>query len=181
MKLAARRGMTIFEVVCGILALVGVFGGVVLIQATLMKSLTTSALNGALSEKASRALEALVADARWAQRTALVISTENGADRLDLRVPLDWVADAPVWSSTITYRVETSAIDANDNGAADDFRFVRVQDGTTRVLCNNVAAGGFSAVLDGDRLALQIQIEQMQGHTGRLVTTDARTSVNLRN
>ena len=114
-----------------------------------------------------------------ARDSHVLTSTSNGSRRLDLRIALDYVAGAPVWGPTITYRVVPSPNDANGNGIVDEGQLVRTQSGVTRVLCDAVLPGGFTATRVNDNVAIQVRL--LRRHKGRMVTATAATSATIRN
>ena len=178
---STRAGFALIEVLVAALVLSAVFGAIYAIQSAFIGLQTTVETTGALEEKASQALNEITRDLRWAERGSLLITQENGADRLDLRRPTAWVGGSPVWSSVITFRVEPSNIDANGNGVADDFRLARMQDGRTRVLCNYVVAGGFSIQQTGQNVDLLVQLAQFNQNSEKTITANAQSSISPRN
>ncbi|HEU4420397.1 MAG TPA: hypothetical protein VFT55_15785, partial [Planctomycetota bacterium] len=117
-----------------------------------------SAALGALEEQAIFAAQEVACDARWADGKALVLSTSNGSRRIDLRTAVDFAGGKPVWSPTVIYRVVPSSSDGNGNGIADEGQLVRIQHGVTRVICDDVVPGGFTATRAGDNLAIQVRL-----------------------
>jgi hypothetical protein len=100
---------------------------------------------------------------------------------LDFKTPTDYVAGNPVWSTMITYAVEPSLVDWNESGAIDEGRLVRTQDGRKQVLCDYILPGGFTAVLTGRNLLLQLKLSKLDRQTRRATTTDDQTSISFRN
>ena len=132
-------------------------------------------------EKAQGAIESLSAELRWAESASVIVLAENGSSRVDVQVPTDWVAGAPVWSSRIVYRVLPSSVDANDDGVLDEGRLVRDQNGDVRVLADNVPLGGFTAVQAGNNLLLGLQVSKINHETGQVLSGNAQTSISFRN
>jgi hypothetical protein len=87
------------------------------------------------------------------------VTQDFGSSRLDFRVPTGTVGGAVTWSSTITVKYAPSNLDADHDGKADDGALVRIQDGVTRVLCNEVPVGGFAVAVNGANLALTLQLQ----------------------
>ncbi len=177
--MTAHAGFTSVEFTLGaslLLVAIGVFASV---QKAIMGLLTNTSAAGLIGEKALGVMEKASSELKWAEGSSLLITSENGASRLDLRVPTDCVSGSPVWSNTITYKVEPSTIDANRDGVLNEFRLVRLLSGTTRVLCENVVPGGFTAVRTGNNVALGLVL--VTADAGRILKSNASTSVSLRN
>jgi hypothetical protein len=138
-----------------------------------------SAALGALEEQAIYAVQQVAFDARWADGGALLLSTSNGSRRIDLRTAVDFAGGHPVWSPTVIYRVVPSSSDSNGNGIADEGQLVRIQNGVTRVICDDVVPGGFTAIRVGDNLAIQVNLRTY--HFGRPVSVSVATSATIRN
>jgi len=182
MSAAPRRceaGFTFMEMLvgAGIMVAVGAvcFGG----QLAATSTMNESAALGALEEQAIVAVKHVAFDARWADGGAMLLSTSNGSRQIDLRTAVDLAGGNPVWSPTVTYRVVPSASDSNGNGIADEGQLVRIQNGVTRVICDDVVPSGFTATRTGD--TLEIQVRLLRVHCGRPVTVTAATSATIRN
>jgi len=96
--------------------------------------------------------ERIERELRWAQASTLLVTTVNGSSCLSYRIPASIVGGVITWSSTITVEYQNSILDANDDHLVDEGSIVRIQNGKTRVLCDYVPKGGFSAVLTGRAL-----------------------------
>lgn len=182
MTAALRRAVAGFTAVemligAGIMIVVGAacIGG----EQAATNQMSESAALGALEECAIFAVKEVAFESRWADGTAMLLSTSNGSRRIDLRTAVDCVGGVPVWSPTVTYRVDPSSSDSNGNGIVDEGRLVRVQNGVTRVICDDVAPSGFTATRVGDRLSIQLRL--LEVHNGRPVTVTAATSATIRN
>jgi hypothetical protein len=138
-----------------------------------------SAALGALEEQAIIAVKQVAFDARWADGGAMLLTTSNGSRQIDLRTAVDLVGGNPVWSPTVTWRVVPSSNDSNGNGIVDEGQLVRIQDGVTRVICDDVVPSGFTATRTGDTLEIQVRLLRVQ--SGRPVTLSAATSATIRN
>ena len=182
MTAASRRGVAGFTLVemlvgAGIMIAVGAacIGG----QLAATNQMNESAALGALEECAIFAVKEVAFDSRWADGTAMLLSTSNGSRRIDLRTAVDCVGGNPVWSPTVTYRVDKSSSDSNGNGIVDEGKLVRIQNGVTRLICDDVAPGGFTATRVGDNLSIQVRL--LRANNGRPVTVTAETSATIRN
>ena len=94
-------------------------------------------------------------------------------------MPIDYVSGSPVWSSVVTYVVVPSTTDANGNGIQDEGALLRVQDGQSRVLCDEVVPGGFQATRDGDTVTVQVLL--LERHDTQTISAGAAATVTLRN
>ena len=175
----SRAGFTLVEVLvgAGIMVAVGAacFGG----QLAATNLMNDSAALGALEEQAIVAVKEVAFDARWADGGAMVLSMSNGSRRIDLRTAVDLVGGNPVWSPTVTWRVLPSSSDSNGNGIVDEGQLVRIQNGVTRVICDDVVPSGFTATRAGD--TLEIQVRLLRVNAGRPVTVSAAISATIRN
>jgi len=149
-----------------------------------VQTITTGVMNESvartmLQESALFGVKDVTHEIRWCDASALIFSTSNGAARVDLRTPVDYVSGAPVWSNTVTYELLQSPFDSNGNGALDDWRLVRTENGTRRTICDHVAAGGFTTTRTGNQVTVQVRLLRMyQRHT---LTADVSTIASLRN
>jgi len=174
-------GFTLPELLISVTILVGIGAaclGAQLGATTLMNEVT---MRSVLEERAFFAVKEIAFDARWAEGAALLLSTESGCSRIDLHTPIDYdhVTHTPVWSTTITWKVVPSTRDANGNGAFDEVCLVRMQGGNTRVVCDDVVPGGFTATRVGDDVTLQVRVLKL--HRGRQVAATAANNVSIRN
>ena len=146
---------------------------------------------GRAEEDGRRAVDSIANDLRMADKDMFVITMENGANRVDFRVPTGYTAEevddhggvtpgSVTWSTSVTIRYEPSSVDANMNGVVDEGRLVRIEDGRERVLCNYVEAGQFSVVRSSDHVAIRIGLIVSDG-SGHLVQRSVETSVEFRN
>ena len=176
-----RAGFTLLEMVIVMTIMSIVMGVVVLSQKSTQGLMSQTSTSGLLEEKALKALEAVAFEARWSDSGSFLITQENSSDRLDLQLPVDFVSGTPVWSTPVTYRVEPSTIDADENGVMNEGRFVRIQDGVTRVLSDYVVLGGFSATMTDENVVLQLSLAKRDGTSDGLLTANAQTSISVRN
>jgi hypothetical protein len=141
---------------------------------------STSLTLGGIERSANGTLLSIGRELRWAQPDALVITEENGCQRLDYQIAEAYDGVATEWSTTITLLYEPTIDDGNGNGVLDEGRLVRIQDGKRRTLCRNVAAGSFTAVRTDQRLDLGVTIFGMS-RNHRLLTAPAGAAVTLLN
>lgn len=176
-----QAGVSILEVLVGAAIMTAIGAACLGAQFGATSLMNEAAVRSVLEERAFFAAKEVAFETRWADGTALLLSTSNGSSRADLVTPVgyDDATDTPLWSTTITYQVVPSANDANNNGVVDEGCLVRVQDGDTRVICDDLANGGFSATRTGNEVAFQVRILKL--YRGRTITVDAATSVTIRN
>lgn len=173
--------MSLIEVAIGIGILGIILGSTAMVGRSTSALLTETSTSSDLHSKTVRALETMAFEMHWAENGALLITEDAGWDRVDFHVADDYVGDEPVWSSTITYRVEPWGFDGNQDTVLDEGRLVREQDGEVRVLSTYVVAGGFEAVRVGDNVELHLRLAKMDSNTNRVVEVDANTSISPRN
>lgn len=174
-----QAGVTLVET-----AVVLVLGVVVTLSMLGLERTSTDLTLGSIAESdldlaANQALVRLGSELRWARSATLLITTENGSDRVDFVVSEGHDGTAAVWSAPIIVRYEPSTSDANGNGVADEGRLVRIASGVERTLCRNVAQGGFALTRNDDMLQLALTVFARAG--GRLVQRVVRHSETLVN
>ena len=176
---AEQSGFTLIEVLISASLTLAIAGACLTTQTTSTRLMSETVVRSQLEEAACFADDQVAFDTRWADRTSLVLSTENGSSRLDMHLPTGYAGGNPVWGTTITYHVVPSAIDANGDGVHDEYKLVRLQDGKTKTICDGIVAGGFTATRTGTSVALQVRLARKMG--GRLVTMAGGTSATFRN
>lgn len=181
MKTIRRAGFTTVEVMIAVTIMVIVFASVAVVQGRSLDLMASTSTSGYLEEKAGRAVDALSLELCWAESDAVLITAQNGASRIDLSTPVDYAGGVPVWSTPITYRVEPSLVDANQNDLPDDFQLVRIQDGETRVLCHYVEPAGFDLTRVDDNIQVQLRLSKAGNTSRQVLTANAQTSISLRN
>jgi hypothetical protein len=169
------------ETVITLVILCTVFASVSYVESSASGVLSSSTNIDFLQERASRALESIAADARWADGAAFLITPQYASSRLDFPVATGFVGGATTWSPVITYVVQPSSIDANGDGVINEGRLVRIQSGQTHLLCDDVVAGGFTAVRAGQNVVLTIHLALKDPQTKRVVNVNEKTSISLRN
>lgn len=175
----SQQGSSLVEVCLVCAVVVTMLMAVAGVQRSTTSLLATSTTLGALQEKANTAIGRIASELRWAEDETLLLTSESGSARLDLRVPVGFTSGAPIWSPSIIYRVEPGGIDSNADGVANEFRLVRQQGTVRKVLCEHVSAGGFTATMDGDAVVIALTLAKSDG--GRLLRSSAATSVRPRN
>jgi hypothetical protein len=176
-----RAGFTVLETVITLTILCAVFASASLVESNATGLLTTSTKKDLLQEKASRALESIAAEARWAEGAGFLITSQYGSNRLDFQVATGFAGGATTWSTTITYVVQPSSIDANGDGVINEGRLVRIQNGQTHLMCDYVTAGGFTAVRTGQNVVLNVSLALKDYTTQRVEKANEQTSISLRN
>jgi type II secretory pathway pseudopilin PulG len=175
----SEAGFTLLEVLISAGIVLAVMAAAMGAQSVATGQMNETVARSLLREAAEFGVKEVAHDARWCDAAALILSQSNGSSRLDLRLPVDYVAGAPVWSAPITVEVVPSPIDANGNGVLDEWRLVRTADGVTRVLCDHLITGGFTATRAGNSVTLQLRLRR--AHRGRPLTATVGTTVSLRN
>lgn len=177
----ADSGFTLPELLISVTIMIGIGAACLGAQLASTGLMNEAAVRSVLEERAFFAAKEVAFDTRWAEGSALLLSTENGCARLDLHTPVDYdhATHTPVWSSTITYRVVPSSNDADGNGVFDEGCLVREQDGVSRVVCDDLVPAGFTATRVVDDMSLQVRV--MKLHRGRRVVATAATVVTIRN
>jgi hypothetical protein len=177
----ARAGFSLLEVCIAFTLLVAILGMVGIVQMSSAGLLTTTSTRGLLHESAMHALEVAASELRWAESTSVIASAQNGSSRLDFRTPTGYAGGNPIWSTNITYMIVPSTIDWNSDGVLSEGRFIRIQDGRQKVLCDYVIPGGFNAVLAGQNVALQLRLTKVNTETTELLSANEQTSISIRN
>lgn len=159
----SKAGFTLVEMVISFSISLVILGMVVETgKASEQMSDTTLAL-GRLEEKASETSYRLATELRWAQPTTVLITVDNGSDRIDFIKADGFAAGLTTWTTPITYRYQPSPVDSNGNGIADEGILARIQDGKEQVLCRNVVAGSLTIVRDEDSIQIQVSHFQLTG------------------
>ena len=175
----AEGGFALLEVMIGATIVVTIMAASMSAQTITTGVMNESVARTMLQESALFGAKDVGHEMRWCDAAALIFSTSNGATRVDLRTPVDYVSGAPVWSNTVTYEVVQSPFDSNGNGTLDDWRLVRTENGTRRTICDHVIAGGFTATRTGNQVTLQLSLLRM--YQSRPLTADVSTVASLRN
>jgi hypothetical protein len=180
MKFSRQAGMSALELVITAAIFATVMGGIVGVLRTASSDSMQQGARGSLDEKAWQVTERIERELRWAQASTLLVTTVNGSSCLSYRVPASIIGGVITWSSTITVEYQNSNVDANDDRVVDEGSIVRIQNGTTRVLCDYVPKGGFSAVLTGASVAMTLTL-QLTDAEKRVVRSQATDTVSVRN
>lgn len=174
-------GFTVVELSIGMAIMSIILVAVLLTQHSAQRLISHETESESLDQKAHRVVEAVASDIRWADKTSLLVTQDNGSDRLDLRTPTGFADHETVWSTVITYRIVPSNVDADKNGVLDEGRLVRIQDGVARTLCDQVVAGGFLATMVDDNVRIRLSLVGRDSPSDVLQATHAQTSISLRN
>ncbi len=180
MRRSREAGMSALELVITAAIFATVMGGIVGVLRTASSDADQQGARGSLDEKAWQVTDRIERELRWAQATTLLVTTLNGSSCLSYRVPASIVNGVVTWSPTITVEYQNSYVDANDDRVVDEGALVRIQNGKTRVLCDYVPKGGFSAVLTGTSVALSLTL-QLTDAGKRVVASTETDTVSLRN
>ena len=147
-------------------------------------SRTTSSANdlmrmGLIQENGRRVLDGLAREIREADGAAIVITTTpDGSKAINFRVPTKYVALPVVWSTAIQYQYETSFLDHNNTQPVN--RIVRIQDGVTQRLCDDVKQGGMTITRTGDNIVIRLTFV-VTGERNKILESFVETSVTVRN
>ncbi|MBN2489674.1 MAG: hypothetical protein JXQ29_02350 [Planctomycetes bacterium] len=175
------RGTTVTELIVSFAILSLIFLCVFAILSSSSSLHGASSRMAVIEDQSRTALDTMAREIRLADRQSLLITTENGADRLDCRVPLRFAGGAVVWSSPITFRYEPSSFDTNRNGIVDEGRIVRLQNGARRILCQHVQPGGLGFEREQNNVAIRMRLFTAGVDRNDLLVTAVETSVSLRN
>lgn len=180
MRASRTRGLTLIEltVAAALLAALIALAYAFLVSTPAMYG--DSMRRAALEETARRALEDMVQELRTADADRLSITPYRGSDRVEFRVPRKYSDRGTDWKPFAQYRCESSVVDANHNGFADEGRLVRVEGEDVRTLCHSVAPGGLSVSRRGDHLTIRLALAAADSR-GRPLEAKAEASVTLRN
>ena len=179
-RASRQQGYTLVEMM---MAFVGLLAVSVVVFLTLSSSSQhfTFSTKAASSQSALRnALDTMESELQWANRNTVVVSSHNASSRIDFQIPTAVVNGVAQLSTTITYRVDVSTLDANANGVSDEGSLVRIQDGQTRVVCQRVKAGGLTVTQTGDSLVLQLAVIMPNARGGEMDYTGT-TTILLKN
>ncbi len=151
-----QAGFTLVEMMISFSLCLLLMGLVIEASAASQQMSGTSLSLGRLEEKASKASFLIASELRWAQPDTLLITVDNGSDRIDFVKADGFVGGLMIWTTTITYMYQPSPVDANGNGIADEGTLVRIQDGKESVISRNVVEGSLSIDRDEDFLLVQL-------------------------
>lgn len=145
---------------------------------------------GDIQERARRVLDEMANELRMADRNPLFLTiTQNPAgtpDTVSFRVPTGYIAATKTitWSGIITYGVELSTLDANNNAVQDEGRIFRTEGGVKRILTDYVTTDGLKIVRTavGNDLILKVTLTFLIADAwNKPIRTTLETSVTLRN
>ncbi|MFT5198413.1 MAG: prepilin-type N-terminal cleavage/methylation domain-containing protein [Planctomycetota bacterium] len=176
----SKAGFTLIEMMISFSISLVLMGMVIEASDMSTQMAGTSLALGRLEEKASKASFQIATELRWAQPNTLLITVDNGSDRIDFMKAEGFAVGAVTWSTTITYMYQPSPLDSNGNGVADEGMLVRTQDGKDSILCRNVVLGSLSITQDGDYLQVQLSHFQLTSDK-RILNGNIQTSATLIN
>lgn len=158
MKVRPRSGFTMLETVVAIAVSAIAFGFLAQAAQRSVDSFRQTMTLGRMDEAALRSIRVLLSELRWADPGGLLITNVAGEIQVDFRQAEDSVAGATVWSSLITISYEPLGRDLDGNGAFDEGRLVRLQDGRRTVLCSPVRAGSFQVVRNDSEVQVSLTV-----------------------
>lgn len=176
-----RSGFALVEVVLAAGLTLVALGAVVATSSTTLSLWGTASRQSRLEETVAGTLARIAEELRFSDSSTLVVSAQDGSSRLDFRVATGFDAgtESAVWSSLVTWVVSASPVDADGDGAADEWRLERQQDGASVILCDHLPAGGFTALSVDGRLDLTLTL--VGNDRGRAIRASATTAVTPRN
>ena len=181
MRRDSEAGFTISEILIALVIQVLVMGGVLSMLSQSTETYATTSRLGRIEEEGRRALSELSLELKMADGGTLLITQQNGSDRLDFNVPVGRDGEDVIWSAPITYQVEPSSKDANQNGVVDEGMLVRIQNGRRRFLCHYIPLGGLSIVRTGDTVSMRLDLMIADELPNRLLQISVSTSSMIRN
>jgi len=173
-------GWTLVELLITLGILVAATGSLVEVMSSSASLTSVMTRQGDLREHSRHVVDTMVRELRWADTSTVVVTQCNGSSKIRFRTARGYSAGAVVWSPTITYEIADSNVDSNHDGHLDEGGLVRIEGGRRTVLCSNVPAGGFSAVLTSDNLQIDLRLSSTDADR-RAVTKTASAAVTLRN
>lgn len=139
-----------------------------------------------LQERARIAVDAMANELRNTGAGKVATTGYNGSTAITFQVNSGLLGGAVLWSTPIVYRFEfesgelQNGQDDNGNGLVDEGKVVRVQNGASVTITDDVMFTGLSFNLVGNRLEIQLVLvgRDLQG---RPISARVETSVSLRN
>jgi type II secretory pathway pseudopilin PulG len=179
-RFGSRAGFTLLELMIASVLAIGLAGLALRAVGSSAKLSGTTLVVGRLQEIASQVGLRVASELRWADPGSLILSSFNGADRVDFRVAEGWDGTNTLWSSQIACFYQPVGEDTDGDGVANEGVLLREQDGTERVLCRNVRAGSLTFVRAAENVDVSFRVFDRDAE-GQLIERDAATSVTLLN
>lgn len=177
MRHDSRRGMSLLEVMVAsaILVLVGAIIYAVLSGGSKTYDATTRLTH--IQEQGRRVVDEMAGELREADLSTLVV----GANTVTFRKNTGFAGGVPTWGPNITYSMQASTVDANENGGGDDRLLQRAQAGSNPLtLTHYIAPNGLVFTLTGSNLLIRVTLRSADG-SGKTITAFVESSVTLRN
>ena len=111
MRGASEAGFSLTELLIALAITSLVTGGALSILSQSTETYATTSRLGRIEEEGRRALSELSLELKMADGGTLLITQQNGSDRLDFNVPVGRDGEDVIWSAPITYQVEPSSKD----------------------------------------------------------------------
>jgi len=143
---------------------------------------TAAALNG----QARDLLERLFAEIVDAGISSLQPPFPNGSSSLTFQRNLGYSAGALTFDTPATLSFAyapgeaNDGIDNNNDGRIDEGRLMRIKDGDTVVLSNDLAEGGIAFTQNGNAIRIVVTLEKVES-PGRVLRTVSEVTVQVRN
>lgn len=139
-----------------------------------------------LQERARIAVDAMANELRQTGASKVTTALYNGSTAITFQTNSGFSGGAVQWSTPIVYRFELESgelqngKDDNKNGLVDEGRVVRIQDGKSVTITDDVMFSGLSFNLVGNNLEIML-IMIGRDLKGRSISSKVDTSVSLRN
>lgn len=177
-----RRGLTMVEVVIASAVMLFIISAIYALVYRGSDTYSTVSKQNTLQRNAQIVLDRIAEDLRNANPDTLIV----GANSLSLQVASGYAAGSTTWGPTITYSVETSVVDANNNGVtSDDGCIMRRIPGLSPPeavrICDYVPlVGGFTTARTGSVVTVTLTLGA-KDQANKDIKTTVGTSVVLRN
>ena len=181
MRRPPETGFSIIELVISLSILSLATGAALSLLDQSADTYVTTSLRGRIEEEGRKALSELSRVLKLADMDTLLITQQNGSDRVDLNLPAGMNGEEVTWSGPITYLVEPSTKDANLNGVIDEGMLVAIQNGRRWILCHYIPLGGLSIERTGTAVSVRLDLMIADKKTDQLLQTSVSTSVAIRN
>ncbi len=181
MRRASESGFSVIELAISLAILSLATGAALSLLDQSADTYVTTSLLGRIEEEGRKALSELSLVLKLADMDTLLITQQNGSDRVDVNLPVGINGGVVTWSGPITYLVEPSTKDANLNGVVDEGMLVRMQNGRRWILCHYIPLGGLSIVRTGTAVSVRLDLMIADKKLDQLLQTSVSTSIAIRN
>ena len=175
-----NAGFTLLEILIAVAVLSVLMATLYAALFSTTTSYTTMSQRGRIEDRSRQVLDDMARELRLADRDTFLVTQSNGASRIDFRTPTGYSAGNVTWGPVIRFEYQPGDGDENRNGLEDDGKIVRIENGTTTVICDFVAPGGFTATQTSNNLLLEVTCTGADAK-GALLESTLQTSVTFRN